>query len=269
VFSIGLVPDNLGHGSEAGLKTARIGRYLQAVFSRCRTRRGYLGGMTARVLIVEDEEAIRAPLAQALRGAGHQVRAEPEAGDFENVVDAFRPDLAVLDVMLPGRRDGFSLARVLRARSDSAILMLTARDAVDDRLRGFDAGADDYVVKPFATVEVLARVTALLRRLGRVPSSVEVGDLLLDEGGGVVQRSGVPVELTATEFRMLALLVAHRGRVLSKTQLLTQVWGYDEYDPNLVEVHLSAVRRKLERHGPRIIHTVRGLGYVLRPGAEG
>jgi two-component system OmpR family response regulator len=223
--------------------------------------------MTARVLIVEDEEAIRRPLAKALLAAGHQVRDEPDASGFESLVDAFRPDLAVLDVMLPGGRDGIALARALRARSDSAILMLTARDAVDDRLRGFDAGADDYVVKPFATVEVLARVAALLRRLGRIPSTVEVGDLLLDEGAGVVRRAGAPVDLTATEFRMLALLVAHRGRVLSKTQLLTQVWGYDEYDPNLVEVHLSAVRRKLERNGPRIIHTVRGLGYVLRPGS--
>jgi two-component system OmpR family response regulator len=259
---------NLGPGSEGGLKTAGIGRYLQVVFSRYGIVRGYLGGMTARVLIVEDEEAIRAPLAQALRAAGHQVRDAADAAGFENLVDAFRPDLAVLDVMVPGGRDGFSLARALRARSDSAILMLTARDAVDDRLRGFDAGADDYVVKPFATVEVVARVAALLRRLGRVPATVEIGDLLLDEGGGVVQRSGKPVELTATEFRMLAMLVAHRGRVLSKTQLLTQVWGYDDYDPNLVEVHLSAVRRKLERHGPRIIHTVRGLGYVLRPGSD-
>jgi two-component system, OmpR family, response regulator len=223
--------------------------------------------MTARLLIVEDEDAIRHPLAQALRSAGHQVRDVPDAAGFEDLVDAFRPDLAVLDVMLPAGRDGFALARSLRARSDSAILMLTARDAVDDRLRGFDAGADDYVIKPFATVEVLARVAALLRRLGRLPSAIEVGDLLLDENAGVVRRAGAPVELTGTEFRMLALLVAHRGRVLSKTQLLTQVWGYEEYDPNLVEVHLSAVRRKLERHGPRIIHTVRGLGYVLRPGA--
>jgi DNA-binding response OmpR family regulator len=143
--------------------------------------------------------------------------------------------------------------------------MLTALDSLADRIRGFDAGADDYVVKPFAIVEVLARVTAILRRLGRVPATVQVGDLIVDEDAKVAVRAGVTIDLTGTEFRILAYLIGHRGRILSKTQLLTQVWGYDEYDPNLVEVHVSALRRKLEQHGPRLIHTARGLGYVLRP----
>jgi two-component system OmpR family response regulator len=196
--------------------------------------------MVARVLVVEDEDAIRAPLAAALRGAGHQVREGVDGAGFENVVDAFRPDLALLDVQLPGGRDGFALASALRNRSDCAVLMVTARDAVDDRLRGFAAGADDYVVKPFATVEVLARVSAILRRLGRVPSTVQVGDLLVDEDARLAVRGGTTLELTATEFKLLAYLSSHRGRILSKTQLLTQVWGYDEYDPNLVEVHVSA-----------------------------
>lgn len=221
--------------------------------------------MVARVLVVEDEEAIRAALAAALRAAGHEVRECADGTGFEGVVDAFRPDLAVLDIQLPGRRDGFALAAALRNRSDSAVLMVTARDAVEDRVRGFAGGADDYVVKPFATVEVLARVSAILRRLGRVPSTVQVGDLVVDEEARVAVRSGVALELTATEFKLLAYLTGHRGRILSKTQLLTQVWGYDEYDPNLVEVHVSALRRKLEQHGPRLIHTARGLGYVLRP----
>jgi two-component system, OmpR family, response regulator len=220
--------------------------------------------MVARVLVVEDEDAIRVPLASALRGAGHQVRECADGTGFEEVVDAFRPDLAMLDIQLPGR-DGFTLARALRARSDSGVLMVTARDGVDDRLRGFDAGADDYVVKPFATVEVLARVGAILRRLGRIPSTVQVGDLVVDEDARIAVRAGVALDLTGTEFKVLAYLIGHRGRILSKTQLLTQVWGYDEYDPNLVEVHISALRRKLERHGPRLIHTARGLGYVLRP----
>jgi two-component system, OmpR family, response regulator len=219
--------------------------------------------MVARVLVVEDEDAIRVPLASALRGAGHEVRECPDGTGFEDVVDAFRPDLAMLDIQLPGR-DGFTLARALRARSDSGVLMVTARDAVDDRLRGFDAGADDYVVKPFATVEVLARVAAILRRLGRIPSTVQVGDLVVDEEARIAVRAGAALDLTGTEFKLLAYLIGHRGRILSKTQLLTQVWGYDEYDPNLVEVHVSALRRKLERHGPRLIHTARGLGYVLR-----
>ncbi|GAA3944040.1 response regulator transcription factor [Actinoplanes auranticolor] len=221
--------------------------------------------MVARVLVVEDEDAIRAPLAAALRGAGHEVREVADGADFEEVVDAYRPDLALLDVQLPGGRDGFALATALRGRSDCAVLMVTARDAVDDRLRGFAAGADDYVVKPFATVEVLARVGAILRRLGRVPSTVQVGDLVVDEDARLAVRAGRVLELTATEFKLLAYLAGHRGRILSKTQLLTQVWGYDEYDPNLVEVHVSALRRKLEQHGPRLIHTARGLGYVVRP----
>jgi two-component system OmpR family response regulator len=221
--------------------------------------------MVARVLVVEDEDAIRAPLAAALRGAGHEVREVADGAGFEDVVDAYRPDLALLDVQLPGGRDGFALAAALRERSDCAVLMVTARDAVDDRLRGFAAGADDYVVKPFATVEVLARVGAILRRLGRVPSTVQVGDLVVDEDARLAVRSGQALELTATEFKLLAYLAGHRGRILSKTQLLTQVWGYDEYDPNLVEVHVSALRRKLEQHGPRLIHTARGLGYVVRP----
>ena len=221
--------------------------------------------MVARVLVVEDENAIRDPLVAALRAAGHEVRGRAGGADFEDVVDTFRPDLAVLDVHLPGGRDGFALARSLSGRSDCAVLMVTARDAVADRIAGFGAGADDYVVKPFAMVEVLARVTAILRRLGRVPSTVQIADLVVDEGAQVAARAGRPLDLTGTEFRLLVYLAGHRGRILSKTQLLTQVWGYDEYDPNLVEVHVSALRRKIEQHGDRLIHTARGLGYVLRP----
>ena len=218
----------------------------------------------ARVLLVEDEAAIRDALAAAYTADGYTVCALPDGSDFEQRVDAFRPDLAVLDVMLPGR-DGVELTRLLRARSDAAVLVLTARDELADRLAGFDAGADDYVLKPFAVAEVLARSSAMLRRLGRVPDTVQVGDLVLDEESGVTSRRGQVVELTATELRLLSYLVANRGRTLSKTQILTQVWGYDDYDPNLVEVHVSALRRKTERAGPRLIHTVRGLGYVLRP----
>jgi len=221
--------------------------------------------MVARVLVVEDEDAIRDPLTAALRSDGHEVRGWAGGAGFEDVVDAFRPDLVLLDIHLPGGRDGFQLARALRGRSDCAVLMVTARDSVADRVTGFEAGADDYVVKPFAIVEVLARVAAILRRLGRVPSTVQVADLVVDEDARVAVRAGTTLDLTGTEFRLLVYLTGHRGRILSKTQLLTQVWGYDEYDPNLVEVHVSALRRKLEHHGPRLIHTARGLGYVLRP----
>lgn len=224
-----------------------------------------MAASAARVLIVEDEPTIRNALTAALRDAGHIVEARPDGTGFEDCVDAFRPDLAVLDVMLPGGRHGLALSRALRARSDAAVLILTARDGVADRLGGFEAGADDYVIKPFVTAEVLARVTAILRRLGRVPATVQVGDLVLDEAGAVATRGGRVLDLTGTEFRLLTYLVANRGRTVSKTQILTQVWGYDEYDPNLVEVHVSALRRKTEEAGPRLIHTIRGLGYRLQP----
>ncbi|GAB2460231.1 response regulator transcription factor [Jatrophihabitans fulvus] len=218
----------------------------------------------ARVIVVEDEHAIRDSLAAAFRSEGYDVLAMADGADFERQVDAFRPDLVVLDVMLPDR-DGFVLAEALRARTDAAVVFLTARDDLDDRLRGFALGADDYVPKPFAISEVLARSAAALRRLGRVPSTLQVGDLVIDQGAAVASRAGTPLDLTATEFRLLGYLATNRGRTLSKTQILTQVWGYEDYDPNLVEVHVSALRRKTESAGPRLIHTVRGLGYVLRP----
>ena len=217
------------------------------------------------MLVVEDSDAIRAAVLAALRDAGHTVEGAGDGSGMERHLDTFRPDLVVLDVMLPGR-DGFALLDVVRRHSDAGVVMLTARDGVADRLRGLTAGADDYVVKPFVLAELVARVAAVLRRMGRAPSTVEVGDLVIDAESGVAVRAGAPLELTATELRLLSYLAAQRGRVVSKTQILTAVWGYDAYDPNLVEVHVSAVRRKLEIHGPRLLHTVRGLGYVLRAG---
>ena len=166
--------------------------------------------------------------------------------------------------MLPGR-DGFRLLGVVRERSDAGLVLLTARDALADRLHGLDGGADDYVVKPFLLAELVSRVRAVLRRRGRVPTAMTVGDLVVDDEAGTATRGGAVLELTATELRLLRYLVEQRGRTVTKNQILTQVWGYDAYDPNLVEVHVSALRRKLEAHGPRVVHTVRGLGYALRP----
>jgi len=217
----------------------------------------------ARVLVVEDADAIRAAVESALLGAGHAVVARPDGRELERVLAQFRPDVVVLDVMLPGR-DGFALLDLVRSRSDAGVVMLTARDGIDDRLRGLSTGADDYVTKPFVLAELLARVNALLRRLGRVQSTVVVGDLVVDPQAGSVVRAGSPISLTATEFKLVCYLAEHRGKVLTKTQILSGVWGFDAYDPNLVEVHISAVRRKLEEHGPRLLHTLRGLGYVLR-----
>ena len=215
------------------------------------------------MVLVEDEEPIRQAVERALRRDGITVTA---FGDYPgpDPVLAAAPDLVVLDVLLPSG-DGFELARRLRAARDLPIVFLTARDAVEDRLGGFELGADDYLVKPFALEELLARVRAVLRRTGRLGAAIEAGEVVVDEQAGLAARRGAPLELTATELRLLAYLVRRRGLVLSKHQLLTQVWGYEAYDPNVVEVHVSALRRKLEAHGPRILETVRGLGYRFDP----
>jgi DNA-binding response OmpR family regulator len=214
--------------------------------------------------VVEDEPVLREAMSEALRSNGYEVRSAADANDLVAIL-AFAADLALLDVLLPGR-DGFALARAMRERGDVSVIFLTARDGLDDRLRGFAHGADDYILKPVAVEELLARVHAVLRRSGRIASeAVTVADLVLDEAARTAVRAGQPLDLTATEYRLLAFLVHHRGRTLSKLQILTQVWGYDAYDPNVVEVHMSAVRRKLEAHGPRLVHTVRGLGYRLAP----
>jgi DNA-binding response OmpR family regulator len=215
------------------------------------------------VVLVEDEEPVRDAVERALRREGIAVIGFADYPDPVKVLAA-APDLAVLDVLLP-TGDGFELARQLRAARDLPIVFLTARDTVEDRLDGFELGADDYLVKPFALEELLARVRAVLRRTGRLGAAIEVGDVDVDEQAAMASRAGSPLELTPTELRLLAYLVRQRGLVLSKHQLLTQVWGYDAYDPNVVEVHVSALRRKLEAHGPRILHTVRGLGYRLDP----
>ncbi|WP_375407312.1 response regulator transcription factor [uncultured Amnibacterium sp.] len=219
----------------------------------------------ARVLIVEDDPLIRESVAAALVRDGSVVLARSDGTHLASQVDDFRPDLALLDVTLPGTADGFALARSLRRDRDLPVIFVTARDAGADRLAGFGLGADDYVVKPFIVEELVARVRAVLRRLGRVPATLDLGDLVIDEQSAEAVRAGTTLDLTATEYRLLTYLAHERGRILSKTQLLTQVWGYDDYDANLVEVHMSALRRKLELHGPRIVHTVRGFGYVLRP----
>ncbi len=218
----------------------------------------------ARVLVVEDDDTIRSALVAAVESRGWVATAVPDGDELEQLLGTFRPDLVVLDWMLPGR-SGIELARVVSASGDAGMILLTARDGVDDKLRGFGVGVDDYLAKPFVMAELVARMTAILRRRGRAPGVVEIGDLLLDLDAGAVVRAGEPVTLTGTELRLLAFLAGERGRTLSKTQILTQVWGYDSYDPNLVEVHVSSLRRKLEEGGgPRLIQTVRGIGYVLR-----
>lgn len=216
-----------------------------------------------RVLLVEDDSAIRDSVVGALSDSGYTVRGLSDGLGLETELEGFRPDAVILDWMLPGR-DGPTLARTVAAHSRAPVMLLTARDAVADRLRGFDAGVDDYLPKPFAMAELLARLRVLLRRSGGIGSVIQVDDLLIDPAGAFVSRAGQRLELTATELRLLTFLAENRDRVLSATQILTQVWGYDDYADNLVQVHISALRRKLEAHGSRLVHTVRGVGYVLR-----
>ncbi|KEP74052.1 transcriptional regulator [Microbacterium sp. SUBG005] len=221
---------------------------------------------SARVLVLDDDETIRVSVQTALRAEGFVTEVAADGSDLASRLERFRPDLVILDWMMPGP-SGIRLLPLVRATGDIPVIMLTARDEVDDRLRGFAEGADDYVVKPFTMAELVARAGVVLRRRGRLPQTIAIGDLLVDPDAATAHRAGASLDLTATEFRLLQLFAESRGRTLSKAQILTQVWGYDDYDPNLVEVHLSALRRKMEQHGPRLIHTVRGLGYRLSAAA--
>jgi two-component system, OmpR family, response regulator MprA len=219
-----------------------------------------------RVLVVEDDEEIAQVLQRSLRLDGYEVRL---AGDGEAALDAaatYHPDLVILDLGLP-RLDGMEVARRLRATDDVPILMLTARDALESRVEGLDAGADDYLVKPFERQELLARLRALLRRRPpRGSASVVVADLALNPDTHEVRRGDRPVELTQREFELLEYLMRNERIVVPRQRLLEEVWGYDPFaTTNTIEVFVSNLRRKLEAGGePRLLHTIRGAGYVLR-----
>jgi two-component system, OmpR family, response regulator MprA len=228
-----------------------------------------------RILVVDDDRAVRESLRRSLAFNGYQVDLASDGQAALDAVIARRPDAMVLDVMMP-RLDGLEVCRRMRAGGDDLpILVLTARDAVSDRVSGLDAGADDYLPKPFALEELLARLRALLRR--RSPDDIAAtaagtskplvfGDLSLDPETRDVCRGDRPISLTRTEFALLELLLAHPRRVLTRAQILEQVWGYDfPTTGNALEVYIGYLRRKTEADGePRLIHTVRGVGYVLR-----
>lgn len=223
----------------------------------------------ARVLIVEDDEETRELLAASLRGAGYVVQTEPSGATVESTVATFSPDIALLDLRLAGGPDGLAVVRRLRARTDVPVLMVSGVADVTERVAALHAGCDDFIVKPILIAELLARITAVLRRAGRIrPAKLTVGDLVIDADSHVALRDGHPLALTNIEFSLLTALCRHPGRVFSKTQLLSDVWGYEHFDVNLVEVYISSLRRKLEEHGPRIVHTVRSVGYVLRMPSE-
>ncbi len=232
-----------------------------------------------RILVVDDDERLAASVRRALEYAGYPVAVVHDGPAALARARAYRPALAILDLMLPGI-DGYGVCRALRADPDTAammILMLTARDATADRIGGLDAGADDYLVKPFDHGELLARVRALLRRHPVPPLSTSEGpgagtaglvlaDLRLDPVSREVRRGARPVELTALEFELLHHFLRHPRQVLGRTQLLDGVWGGgNPATSNVVDVYVGYLRAKLEAGGePRLLHTVRGVGYVLR-----
>ena len=215
------------------------------------------------MLMVDDEPATRDLLKAILEDDGYDVCAVADGPSALTAAVTFQPDLALVDGGLPGLH-GVEVARRLRQGDNLAIIFVTGADSAEDIHNGFKMGADDYIVKPFDPEELSWRVRAVLRRSGHAVSQKwECGDLVVDEGTRSVTRGGSAVSLTTTEFKMLALLIRNRMRVVPKAQLLGQVWGY-EADVHLVEVHMSALRQKLEAHGPRMIQTIRGVGYVLR-----
>ena len=220
------------------------------------------------VLVVDDEATVRQALERALRLEGFAVSTAAGGRAALEEVAARPPAVVVLDVMMPDL-DGVSVVRRMRADGvDVPVCILSARDEVDDRVAGLQAGADDYLVKPFALAELTARLNALLRRRGSdAAGPLVVGDLVIDPRRHVVTRGGRTLEPTRREFELLEVFARHPGQVLSRDQLLTQVWGYaTDVETNVVDVFVGYVRRKLESAGePRILHTVRGVGWVLRP----
>ncbi|MGW4894151.1 response regulator transcription factor [Kitasatospora sp. NPDC004240] len=237
----------------------------------------------ARLLVVDDEPALRDALESSLAFEGYEVATATDGHEALEAVERDRPDLVLLDIMMP-RMDGLTAVRRMRSRGDTVpVLMLTARDAVGDRVTGLDVGADDYLAKPFELDELLARVRALLRRsalateAARAAAAQEEGevmafaDLRMNTATREVTRGNRPVELTRTEFMLLEMFLSHPRQVLTREQILKAVWGFDfEPSSNSLDVYVMYLRRKTEQGGlPRLIQTVRGVGYALRqaPGA--
>jgi two-component system, OmpR family, response regulator MprA len=226
-----------------------------------------------RILVVDDDRAVRESLRRSLQFNGYQVDLASDGQQALDSVQSARPDAMVLDVMMP-RLDGLEVCRRLRGTGDDLpILVLTARDLVSDRVAGLDAGADDYLPKPFALEELLARLRALLRRAVadrdgdvRTDPPLTFADLTMDLGTREVRRGDRSISLTRTEFALLELLLAHPKQVLTRGRILEEVWGYDfPTSGNALEVYVGYLRRKTEAAGePRLLHTVRGVGYVLR-----
>ncbi|KJS12878.1 MAG: transcriptional regulator [Peptococcaceae bacterium BRH_c8a] len=223
-----------------------------------------------RILLIDDDAKITAMMKRVLTFEGHEVMVAPNGEEGLRMARRFKPELVILDIMMPGM-DGWEACRRLRMESDVSILLLTARDEVADRVRGLDAGADDYLVKPFALEELLARVRALLRRVHRHDSrekmTLNFADLLLDIERRELRRGDEIIQLTTREFELLRLFMEHPGQVLTRDVIMQRIWGYDfTGESNVLEVYIGNIRQKLESSGgqERLLHTVRGVGYVLK-----
>ena len=219
------------------------------------------------ILLVDDEDHLRSMLEAALRHSGFEVRPVASGRAALDAVAEDRPDLIVLDVMLPDL-DGFAVCQRLRSTGDrTPVLFLTARDSTEDKVKGLTLGGDDYLVKPFSLEELVARIQAVLRRTGVETDSavLSCGDLVLDDTAHLVTRAGAEVALSPTEYNLLRYLLTNQGRVVSKSQILDHVWQYDfGGDGGVVETYIGYLRKKLDQVEPRLIHTVRGVGYSLR-----
>lgn len=217
------------------------------------------------VLVVDDEPQIVDFLQIGFAYEGFCVFAARTGPDAIQAAVAHKPDIIILDIMLPGV-DGLEVTRQIRKTYDTAIIMLTAKDEIDDRVAGLDVGADDYVTKPFAFKELMARVRAVLRRNGNnVADLLTFSGITLDRGTRMVTRDGLPIELTPREFDLLELFLMHPRQVLTRDIILSRVWGYDYFgDNNIIEVYIRHLREKLNDHAPHLLQTVRGIGYTLR-----
>ena len=229
-------------------------------------------GSPIRAVVVDDEDSLTDLLSMALRYEGWDVRIASDGQKALQLAREFRPDVIVLDIMLPDI-DGMQVLTRLRADNvQTPVLFLTAKDALDDRVAGLTIGGDDYVTKPFSLEELVARLRGLIRRstlssLDSEGSFIRVGDLTLDEDSYEVHRADTAIELTATEFELLRFLMRNPRRVLSKSQILDRVWKYDfGGKSSIVELYISYLRKKVDALGPRMIHTVHGVGYMLKPG---
>lgn len=228
------------------------------------------GGLAVRILVVEDEPKLNELIVKKLTGQHYSVDACMNGRDALDYFACAEYDAVILDIMLPGM-SGLEVLRIIRGRGDQTpVLLLTARDSITDRVTGLDCGADDYLVKPFAFDELLARIRVMIRRNSRHTSNVfTLADLVVDCDARTVKRGGIPVELSAKEFAILEYMIRNRGIVLSREKISRHIWNYDyEGGSNVVDVYIRYLRRKLdENYDKKLIHTVRGAGYVLREDA--